>query len=354
MPSNEFLGEVEPGWPTTLPRSPDPGATFLNAFKTGAEINRRKQQLENQMAAMALKSQQENISNSIREGNLQRELDQGNQRLEIARGALGLRDTMDQLKMFTIGQKMDDAEKVITQTQGFEQYMLESGVSINDKAYPATLRMAKILNPYAKVDTEKHIDTFNARRGDREKKSVEDEKLVLTQAAMEDFGGNKVDAGLFTNPQNRVYPVFETEQSDQERQMGRASIPAPAPGAGSKRRDAATGGWYNVILKKDPKTHTPIQVPDTMAVQFPAGSDQVPVFINITKQRMKERQDQLQKVYQERATIPPAADVDTTPSNAIRIYSRKQYKALPGGQAFIWHNPATGKDETWHAPPSEP
>jgi hypothetical protein len=58
---------VAPGWPSTLPGAPDLGKTFLTAFQVGSEVNRRKQQLENQMALYALRAQKMELDRTLDE-----------------------------------------------------------------------------------------------------------------------------------------------------------------------------------------------------------------------------------------------------------------------------------------------
>ena len=68
MPSTAFGPLIEPA--ATYPgaaQPPDLGQKFLNAFYIGSEINRRKQQLENQLAIAALKAQQQENMMSLRE-----------------------------------------------------------------------------------------------------------------------------------------------------------------------------------------------------------------------------------------------------------------------------------------------
>jgi len=109
MPSTAFGPLVEPA--ATYPgaaQPPDLGRTFVNAFAIGSEINRRKQQLENQMAAMALRQQQNEITNQLRESEFERKLDQGNQRLEMAQAGQNLRDSIFNWKVAKDQETMDD------------------------------------------------------------------------------------------------------------------------------------------------------------------------------------------------------------------------------------------------------
>lgn len=91
----EYGPYEQPGWPTSLPYF-KPAETFRNAFGMASEINRRKQQLENQMMAMSLRAQQNEITNELRVADFKRKLDQGDQRLEMAQQAMNLRETIHQ------------------------------------------------------------------------------------------------------------------------------------------------------------------------------------------------------------------------------------------------------------------
>src|SRR5262245_32119069 len=62
---------VEPGWPSTLPSAPDLGQKFLSGFAMGSEINRRKQQLEQQLEKMALENKRMEINQDLREREFQ-------------------------------------------------------------------------------------------------------------------------------------------------------------------------------------------------------------------------------------------------------------------------------------------
>lgn len=103
----EYGPYEQPGWPSTLPYF-KPAETFRNAFAIGSEINRRKQQLENQMMAMSLRAQQNEIMNELRVADFQRKLEQGDQRLEMAQQAMNLKDTIFQWKQQKDKDTMDD------------------------------------------------------------------------------------------------------------------------------------------------------------------------------------------------------------------------------------------------------
>lgn len=102
----EFGPYEQPGWPSTLPYF-QPAKTFQNAFAIGAEINRRKQQMENQMMQMSMRAQQNDIMTQIRVADYQRKLEQGDQRLALGLGALNMREAALDLKRQTDQENME-------------------------------------------------------------------------------------------------------------------------------------------------------------------------------------------------------------------------------------------------------
>lgn len=95
---------VEPGWP----QLPDQGMSLVSAFNAGQQISAKRQQLENQLAAMALRQQNQEMMMGLREAEFNRKLDQGNQRIALAEGALNLRGAMDQWRMDKDKETMED------------------------------------------------------------------------------------------------------------------------------------------------------------------------------------------------------------------------------------------------------
>lgn len=329
----EYGPYEQPGWPSSLPYF-KPAETFRNAFAITSEINRRKQQLENQMMAMSLRAQQSEIANQIKVAEFQRKLDQGDQRLALAEQGMNLRALVDQHRFDIQGEKLDQAAKIVKETGEFSQYVDETGVSHDDPAFPATLRHAKMLFPNAKVDVEKMLDTFNTRRNDREAKSAADEKLILTEAQRDLFHGKPVDTGVFFDADRRTYRAYETEQSDEEKKQGVPSIPMPA--GATKRIDAATGQPTPVVYKK---VNGDMVASKSRSVFFPASgpNETVPTFIPVTQGDLKRYQDRLKKVYDERKAIPPLEAVQTSARKPIPIFTREEYDKLPPGQPFIWN-----------------
>ena len=104
MPSTAFGPLVEPGWPDL--KGPDMGQKFLAGAALGAEMNRRKQALENQLALYALKAQQMENQNSIRERQFElatqvadwkhekdvQGLNDASRRIDLARDGMDLRE----------------------------------------------------------------------------------------------------------------------------------------------------------------------------------------------------------------------------------------------------------------------
>jgi len=81
--------------------------TMVSAFQAGQNISNRKRQIENQLAQMVLRQQNQEMMYGLREAEFNRKLDQGNQRLALAEAGLGLRATMDEFRMQKDRETMD-------------------------------------------------------------------------------------------------------------------------------------------------------------------------------------------------------------------------------------------------------
>lgn len=341
----EYGPYEQPGWPTSLPYF-KPAETFRNAFGMASEINRRKQQLENQMMAMSLRAQQSEITNQIRVADFQRKLEQGDQRMALAEKGLELRELLDQHRMQTQDEKMTAAAQVVQDNMGFSQYMLESGKTIKDPDYATALRQAKVLYPNSKVDVDNLITRFNSHRDDLETKSTTDEKHILENAQKELFRGRPVDTGVFMNA-NRTYRNYLMEPTPEEKKQG--VTPDSQPVGAKKRIDNATGALTEATPQKD-EHGNPKYDETTRSVYFPPqGTETTGTFIPVATSKLKDYQKRLLSVYDERKKIPNPAGVEANPERAIRVYTTDQLQraAKIPGQMVIWHNPKTGKDEIW-------
>lgn len=119
MASTAFGPLVEPGWPN-LPVS-DLGTKFINAFALGSEINRRKQQMENQLAAMAIRERQNEMMNQYREAEFRRKLDQGEQRIMLAEQGRNLQNEIFQWK---VNKDQETQEDIMGLAQGLGKIKL--------------------------------------------------------------------------------------------------------------------------------------------------------------------------------------------------------------------------------------
>jgi hypothetical protein len=123
MPSTAFGPLVEPA--ATYPgaaQPPDLGQRFLSGFYMMSEVNRRKQQLENQMAAMALRQQQNDINNSIREADLRRKLDQ-NEALNAYRDRE--QNTKDMIFNWKVAKDQEGMDDIAGAAQGLSSISLD-------------------------------------------------------------------------------------------------------------------------------------------------------------------------------------------------------------------------------------
>jgi len=109
----EYGPYEQPGWPSTLPYF-KPAETFRNAFLAGQEINRRKQALENQMMAMSLRAQQNDINNQIKVAEYERRLEQGNARLEMMQQGVNTRDMIANWRMDKDKEAIEDIGNLAT------------------------------------------------------------------------------------------------------------------------------------------------------------------------------------------------------------------------------------------------
>jgi len=162
---------VEPGWPNL----PDQGMAMVSAFQAGANISNRRQQLENQLAQMALRQQNQEMMMGLREAEFNRKLDQGNQRLALAEAGLNMRGIMDEFRMRKDKETMDDISGLAT------------GLSAIDMAADDPRRPSAIMN----------VVSTNARGAKAMPGMVKDYLSQYNHAAASTQSSLKTDLALF-------------------------------------------------------------------------------------------------------------------------------------------------------------
>lgn len=130
MASTAFGPLVEPGW-LNVPQN-DLGEKFVRAFAMGTEINRRKQQLENQLAAMAIRERQNEMMNQFRQADYERKLSQGEQRIALAEQGRNLQNEIFNWKVMKDQETQDD---IMGLAQGIGAIKLDK----SDPKYPSAV-----------------------------------------------------------------------------------------------------------------------------------------------------------------------------------------------------------------------
>jgi hypothetical protein len=166
---------VEPGWPSTLPGSPDLAGAFLNAARIGSENNARQQRLENQLAYYAMRTQGMQNIGQMREQQFGLAQQRMQQQMENQAAALGLRQqAMDQNASFQnqridignkgmdirqqlldlAGQKVADRQEGSAGVLQAQQDMANQGINPGDPNYYNAFNQALIANNANKSPVE--------------------------------------------------------------------------------------------------------------------------------------------------------------------------------------------------------
>lgn len=234
MPSTAFGPLVEPGWPSTLPGPPDLGQKFLNAFAIGSEINRRKQQLENQLAGMAIREHQNEMMNQFREAEYRRKLDQGDQRIYLAEQG---RNLQQQIFDWKVNKDQETIQDVSDLASGITSLNLDPA----DPKRPSAIWDIISKNPRAaKIAPGLIKDAFGSyNNAIRTKESqLKQERSDLMQDVKNSVGrGQTADLDLLYNPDE-----WQTEYVDKQ---GVKHAPPP-PGADYAKDWKPTGMKYVV------------------------------------------------------------------------------------------------------------
>lgn len=146
---------VEPGWPNL----PDQGMAMVSAFNAGQQISAKRQQLENQLAAMAIRQQNMELMAGLREAEFNRRLEQGNQRLEIEQQTANLKDLIHQ----------DAQNKLVNATEGTanllnaEAQLADEGIKPGDKNFEAEYlrRIANTGAPNSVINAARRTQLMN-------------------------------------------------------------------------------------------------------------------------------------------------------------------------------------------------
>lgn len=222
MPSTAFGPLVEPGW-LNVPQS-DLGTKFVNAFAIGSEINRRRQQMENQISAMAIRERQNEMMNQFRAADFERKLSQGEQRIFLAERG---RDLQDQIFNWKVNKDKETIDDISGLAQGLGAINLPPG----DPRIPSAIWDVVNRNSRAAKAAPGLIkDAFNnfntSVRTARSKLSQDREDLLRDVK-------NSVGRGQITDL-NFLYNMDNWQVDPKKPNMLWATIPLSTPGPDGK------------------------------------------------------------------------------------------------------------------------
>lgn len=331
----------------------------MNAFYMGTEISRKRQALENQLEAMALKNQQTQFLDQIREKEYERKLDQGQQRLELMAQGRDLSDQLKTLQIEKLSGAMTKASQIASDVSEGKDEALQAGSTATDPANPyyVSTRLS-ILNRYPGLKTEgwsydKIVNEHNAAlRATRTNQQAE-RSAFLKKVASDVIKDSSVDAGAILSDPNRALPGFKTVATPDEKKQGIEPpvLPNIDPKTGKMVSTALDERGQMRTFEKDAKGNYIPAYQQVFQLQSPAGSPN-PRYARIPDKDYDSLSARLKQYDDEALKIPPEMMPGTSPMPAKRIITQKDFTLLMPGEAYYFID-KQGRRHEGVAPPQK-
>jgi hypothetical protein len=325
-----------------------PAGDLIAAAHAGAEINLRRGQLERQLEAMAVRQQQTDFLNSIREQEFQRKLDQGDQRIELMRQGLAIRDTYDSTREMLMTDAANKKQAKADDIAAGYKATTEAGSAAYDPMNPdyVSTRLGILRDhPFLPWKTEDIIKEANAARKVATTNLAKRQESLIKMAG---FPATPENRDVLLNPEHHGFQGYRTLPTEEERKRGikegdpslpvLPSVDPEAPEKGTIKHGRTIKDSQGIPRQLEVKDNQ-YQPADSRVYYSPRTNTSAAYFTTIPNKKLRDLSAQMRALEDEGMKIPPQLSSITdegTPRKLIR--TQEDYNQLTPGQTYLWYD----------------